>query len=94
MTDKPQASLGNAAMSYHVLHKAVSEMMSIFEKGTMLPLHERSYEVRLHTKGTCLTLVSYPNTGGRHTGHEAAESAKKYFIEEIAERLHELTEMS
>jgi hypothetical protein len=74
------------------LHSAISQMLSIFERGTVLPPNERFYEVRLHTKGTTVTLVEYSNTGGSHTGHQAAESAKAYFISEITDRMHELLE--
>lgn len=72
------------------LIRAVSKMISIFERGAMLPYYERFYEVRLHTEGTTIKLVEYTNSGGRPTGHTAAESAKSYIINEITYSLYQL----
>lgn len=70
------------------IHKAVAEMLAIFERGSGLSTHERSHEVRLHTQSTTITLVSYPNTGGSHCSLEAALNATKYLANQIADSIH------
>lgn len=73
-----------------LIHKAFLGMLKIEEIGSGLPRTFRSYEVRLHTNGSTITLCNYKNTGGHETAHVATESARKYFANQITDRLHTL----
>lgn len=84
------------------LRKALAAMIGVEEVGFGLPLKDRSYAVRLSTKRSNTTLVSYGQDRD-HMGRKyptdsttaanaksAAQVSRKYFIKAIADSLHTL----
>jgi hypothetical protein len=79
----------------HRLHHALSEMISVVEVGGALPIDKRKQEVRLQTKGACLSLLAYDNDGLHIDGAKsAAHSARTFLINEITQRIHSIMERS
>jgi hypothetical protein len=86
------------------LRKALTAMIRVEEVGFGLPLPDRSYAVRINTKGSNVTLAEYGQSrdgmGKKYptdattaaNAKSAAESSRKYFINEIADRIHTLLE--
>lgn len=86
------------------LRKALSAMIRVEEVGFGLPLPDRSYAVRINTKGSNVTLTEYGQSrdgmGNKYptdaktaaNAKSAAQSSRKYFINGIADRIHSLLE--
>jgi hypothetical protein len=83
-------------MSKRRLHKAVSAMIYVQEIGFGLPIAERSYAVNLRTKGSNVTLLSYsvsvvcngkPIKPDGAAARSAAQSACKYFVDQITDHI-------